>query len=123
MTDTADRLTRYSAARDRGATPAAAAAEAGLGPDDVAALAETATLARSAQHIVGKDRDRYREAHRHAHIDGQRIERARTVAWLHEVGAYSHAAALARRPLVDHPVAPEVGVLAYVAHVRPVEPA
>lgn len=113
--DTADRLTRYSAARDRGLKPAAAAAEAGIGPDDAAALAETARLALSAQAIVSKDRDRYREAHRHAHMDGQRAERARAVAWLFESQGSSFAAGLARLPLLGHVVPPEVGVLAYVA--------
>lgn len=112
---TADRLTRYSAARDRGATPAAAAAEAGLGPDDVAALAETARLSLSARAIISKTADRYREAYRHAHCDGQRAERARAVAWLFESQGSSFAAGLARLPLLDHAVPPEVGVLAYVA--------
>ncbi len=116
--DIADRLNRYRIIRNSGIGPAAAAAEAGIGPDDMAALAETATLALSSQAIIGKDRDRYREAHRHAHMDGQRLERARTVAWLHEAGLYSHAAALARRPLVEHPVPPEIGVLAYAADMK-----
>jgi hypothetical protein len=114
-TDLADRLNRYRIIRTSGIGPAAAAAEAGIGPNDVAALAETATLALSTQAIIGKDRDRYHEAHRHAHLDGQRLDRARAVAWLHEAGAYSHAAGLARLPLVEHPVPPEIGVLAYAA--------
>ena len=113
--DLADRLNRYRIIRNSGIGPAAAAAEAGIGPDDVAVIAETATLALSGQAIIGRDRDHYREAHRHAHMDGQRLERARTVAWMHDFGSYSHAAALARLPLVEHPVPPEIGVLAYAA--------
>ncbi len=113
-----DRFAAFLSARNSGIGPAAAAAEAGIGPDDVAALAESATLALSGQAIIGRDRDRYREAHRHAHMDGQRLERARTVAWLHEAGLYSHAAALARLPLVEHPVPPEIGVLAYAADMK-----
>ena len=113
--DLADRLNRYRIIRNSGIGPAAAAAEAGIGPDDVATLAEAATLALSGQAIIGRDRDRYREAHRHAHLDGQRLERARAVAWMHDFGSYSHAAALARLSFVEHPVPPEIGVLAYAA--------
>ena len=120
-TDLADRLNRYRIIRSSGIGPAAAAAAAGIGPNDVAALAETATLALSGQAIISKDRDRYHAAHRHAHLDGQRLERARAVAWMHDFGSYSHAAALARLPLVEHPVPPEIGVLAYAADTK--EPA
>jgi hypothetical protein len=110
-----DRFAAFLSARDRGIRAEDAVAAAGIGPDDVASIAEFARMLRAHCGIVGKDCDRYREAHRHAHMDGQRLERARTVAWLHEAGLYSHAAALARRPLVEHPVPPEAGVLAYAA--------
>jgi hypothetical protein len=112
---TAPRLAVFIAARDRGIRAEDAVAAAGIGPDDVASIAEFARMLRAQCGIVGKDRDRYHAAHRHAHLDGQRLERARAVAWLHEAGAYSHAASLARLPLVEHPVPPEIGVLAYAA--------
>jgi hypothetical protein len=110
-----DRFAAFIAARDRGIRAEDAVAAAGIGPDDVAALAEFARMLRAQCNIIGEDCDHYREAHRHAHMDGQRLERARAVAWLHDFGSYSHAAALARLPLVEHPVPPEVGVLAYAA--------
>jgi hypothetical protein len=113
-----DRFATFIAARDRGIRAEDAVAAAGIGPDDVAALADVARMLRAHCSIIGRDRDRYREAHRHAHMDGQRLERARTVAWLHEAGLYSHAAALARLPLVEHPVPPEIGVLAYAADMK-----
>jgi hypothetical protein len=113
-----DRFATFIAARDRGISAEDAVAAAGIGPDDVAALADVARMLRAQCSIIGKDRDRYREAHRHAHMDGQRLERARAVAWMHDVGSYSHAGALARLPLVENPVPPEIGVLAYAADMK-----
>jgi len=114
----ADRFAAFVAARDRGIRAEDAVVAVGIGPDDVAAIAEFTRTLRAQCCIVGKDRDRYHAAHRHAHLDGQRLERARAVAWLHESGAYSHAAALARQPLVESPVPPEIGVLAYAADTK-----
>jgi hypothetical protein len=113
-----DRFATFIAARDRGIRAEDAVAAAGIGPDDVAAIAEFARMLRAQCNIIGRDRDRYREAHRQAHLDGQRAERARTVAWLHDVTMSSYAAALARLPLVENPVPPEIGVLAYAADMK-----